>query len=858
MTEALTPISRAVPEKPTVDGIEERWLEVWDHEATYRFNRDATRDSVYSIDTPPPTVSGLLHIGHIFSFTQIDLMARYWRMRGKDVFFPMGWDDNGLPTERRVENYFGVRCDPSLAYDPEFSPPEKAPEKKLSISRKNFVELCHQLTQIDEEVFKHIWRLLGLSIDWSLEYSTISRETQAISQRGFLDLVSRNEVYSSVAPTLWDVDFRTAVSQAELEDRERPGNYHRISFERADANGTIEIETTRPELLASCVALVAHPDDPRFQTLFGTSAVTPLFGVEVPILAHELADPEKGSGVAMICTFGDTTDIVWWRELQLPTRALIGRDGRFLPAPFGEENWLSRDADAANALYSELEGKTVNQVRAVVVERLRDSGALIGELRAITHPVKFYERGERPLEIVTSRQWFVKTLAHREQLLARGDQIKWHPDYMRHRYKSWVEGLNVDWNISRQRFFGVPFPVWYPTDALGVIDFDSPIMAPLSDLPVDPSSDVPEGFVQSQRNQPSGFVGDPDVMDTWATSSLTPQIAGRWGSELFERVFPMDLRPQAHEIIRTWLFSTVVRSDFQFDAVPWEHALISGWVLDPDRKKMSKSVGNVVTPLPLLELHGADSLRYWSACGRPGVDTALDEGQMKIGRRLAIKVLNASKFVLGRLDGASLPGPRDITEPIDRDLLAMLGQLIGDATKSYDGYDYARALEHTESFFWSFCDNYVELVKIRAYGDDEDALTRSARATLSISLSVLQRLLAPTLPFVTEEVWRWWHEQSVHLAPWPNIDELELRDDAAKPGSIYGPICDVLEAIRREKSTAKVSQRAEVSLCKVEGPTDLLNAVRAAQVDLAKAGGVLDWQLEEASDVTITVTLAGS
>jgi valyl-tRNA synthetase len=345
-------------------------------------------------------------------------------------------------------------------------------------------------------------------------------------------------------------------------------------------------------------------------------------------------------------------------------------------------------------------------------------------------------------------------------------------------------------------------------------------------------------------------------MDTWATSSLTPQIAGRWGTELFDHVFPMDLRPQAHEIIRTWLFSTVVRSDFQFDTLPWEHALISGWVLDPERKKMSKSVGNVVTPLPLLELHGADSLRYWSACGRPGVDTALDEGQMKIGRRLAIKILNASKFVLGRLDGASLPGPIDITEPIDRDLLAMLAQLIGDATRAYDGYDYARALEHTESFFWSFCDNYLELVKIRAYGDDADAQTRSARATLSITLSVLQRLLAPTLPFVTEEVWRWWHEQSVHLAPWPSVDELALNEAATNPGSIYGPICDVLEAIRREKSTAKVSQRAEVALCTVAGPSELLDAVRAAQNDLAKAGGVLEWQLEEASDASITVTLA--
>jgi valyl-tRNA synthetase len=850
----LDPSSLNVPEKPSVDGIEERWIAVWEKESTYRFERQTTRADVYSIDTPPPTVSGLLHIGHVFSFTQADLMARYWRMRGKNVFYPMGWDDNGLPTERRVENYFGVRCDPSLAYDASFTPPQRAPEKKLSISRKNFVELCHFLTKIDEEVFKTIWRYLGLSIDWTLEYSTISSSTQAISQRGFLEMLARGEVYSSEAPTLWDIDFRTAVSQAEMEDRERPGNYHRVAFTKVDG-GTIEIETTRPEMLASCVALVAHPKDVRYQALFGSTVLTPLFGVEVPILAHELADPEKGTGVAMICTFGDVTDIIWWRELNLPTRALIGRDGRFLPADFGADGWPTRDPDAARALYAKIEGKTVTQVRAVVVEELRESGALIGEPRPITHPVKFYERGERPLEIVTSRQWFVSTLSRREELLARGEQLKWHPDYMRHRYRSWVEGLNVDWNISRQRFFGVPFPVWYPTDENGEINFDAPIIPAVDELPVDPSSDTPQGFSENQRNQPHGFVGDPDVMDTWATSSLSPQIAGHWGTDLFDQVFPMDLRPQAHEIIRTWLFSTVVRSHLEFNELPFKNALISGWVLDPERKKMSKSVGNVVTPMPLLQQHGADSVRYWAACGRPGADTAIDEGQMKIGRRLAIKVLNASKFVLGRLEGTEPSGPSKVSEPLDLDLLALLEKLIVETTAAFDHYDYARALERTESFFWSFCDNYVELVKIRAYGDADADPTQSARATLSIALSVLQRLLAPFLPFVTEEVWRWSHVDSVHLAAWPDVSELGLRPTESRPGWVYTPICEVLEAIRREKSTAKVSQRAEVARCLVNGPREFIDAVRAAQDDLAKAGGVLDLQLLEASDVLVTATL---
>jgi valyl-tRNA synthetase len=853
MPDASTARASHVPEKPTVDGLEATWADRWDDEGTYRFDRSTSREQVYSIDTPPPTVSGELHIGHVFSYTQGDVMARFWRMRGKNVFYPMGWDDNGLPTERRVENYFGVRCDPSLPYDADFTPPEKAGKDKLSISRRNFVELCHRLTAVDEEAFKRLWRYLGVSVDWSLEYTTISPEAQAISQRAFLAMRERGDVYSSVAPTLWDIDFRTAVSQAELEDRERPGTYHRVAFPRSDGHGNIEIETTRPEMLPSCVALVAHPEDPRYVDLFGTMVVTPLFKVEVPVVAHELADPDKGSGIAMICTFGDTTDVTWWRELQLPTRALIGRDGRYLPADFSGPEFPSLEPDAANDLYGRIEGKTVNQARATIVEGLRESGELIGDTREITHPVKFYEKGERPLEIVTSRQWFVKTLEHRDELLARGEELHWFPDYMKHRYRSWVEGLNVDWNISRQRFFGVPFPVWYPIDDSGEIVFDQPIVPNLDQLPVDPSSHVPDGYSESQRNQPGGFAGDPDVMDTWATSSLSPEIAGHWGSELFERIYPMDLRLQAHEIIRTWLFSTVVRSHLEFNDVPFRNVLISGWVLDPNRKKMSKSVGNVVTPMPLLEQHGADALRYWATSGRPGTDTAIDDGQMKIGRRLSIKILNASKFVLGRLDGTELLSPSDVTNPLDRDLLSLLGVLVTETTKSFEHYDYARVLERTESFFWSFCDNYVELVKTRAYGEGDEADTRSARATLEIALSVLQRLFAPTLPFVSEEVWRWWHEDSVHRASWPALDELGSLSE--RPGSIYQPVCDALEAVRREKSTAKVSQRAVVARLTIAGPEDVIEALRASANDLRAAGNVTELVIDVASDLRVDVVL---
>jgi valyl-tRNA synthetase len=846
-----------IPEKPTLDGLEARWAAVWEERGTYRFERSHERAEIFSIDTPPPTVSGSLHMGSAFGYVQTDSIARYQRMRGRHVFYPMGWDDNGLPTERRVQNYFGVRCEPHLPYDPAFVPPEKPGKDVVSISRPNFLELCERLVAEDEAAFEALWRRLGLSVDWTLTYTTIGHSARRTSQRAFLRNLARGEAYQADAPTLWDVDFRTAVAQAELEDREVPGAYHGLRFHKADGSGDLLIDTTRPELLAACVAVVAHPDDERFRPLFGSEVVTPLYGARVPVVAHHLADPEKGTGVAMICTFGDTTDVVWWRELQLPMRAVLGTDGRFKSEP---PEGLTAEGVAA---YADIAGRNAKQAQKIVVEQLAASGELEGEPRPITHPVKFFEKGERPLEIVTSRQWYLRNggrdLDLRAELLALGKELRWHPANMRVRYDSWLDGLNADWLVSRQRYFGVPFPLWYRVDADGNSVYDEPLLPSESELPVDPSTDCPAGFEAAQRDQPGGFTADPDVMDTWATSSLTPQIVTGWvdDPDLFARTFPMDLRPQGPEIIRTWLFDTVVRARLEHDALPWSETAINGWVLDPDRKKMSKSRGNVVTPMPLVEEYGADALRYWACNGRPGVDTAVDFGIMKVGRKLATKLLNASKFVLG-VSGDAAEEVTEIVTALDLSLLVGLADLVDEATDAFDEFDYARSLERTERFFWSFCDDYVELVKSRAYGDATDPTVRSAAVTLRIALSTLLRMFAPVMPYVSEEVWSWWREGSIHLAEWPDADLLRAgSDDPGGSGDplVYQVAAEVLAEVRKAKSTAKVSLASPVTRVRVVDTAERLAALEAARDDVCDAGKIERMETEVGSAASVDVEL---
>ncbi|HZM78790.1 MAG TPA: valine--tRNA ligase [Candidatus Limnocylindrales bacterium] len=769
--------------KPDLDSLSQKWSQLWEERGIHRFDPSAPRERVYAIDTPPPYASGEMHVGTIFGYIQADVIARYQRMRGKTIFFPVGWDDNGLPTERRTQRYFGVHCDPTLPYDPNFEPPMKG---DVAVSRRNFIELCERMTELDERSFEETFRAVGLSVDWSLLYTTIGRRAQAVAQQAFIDGLSKGDAYRAHGPTLWDTSFRTAVAQAELREKEIKGAFYELDF--LGAAGGVKVKTTRPELLPACVALVAHPEDERFQKLFGTSVKSPL-GDEVPVHAHRLADPAKGTGIAMVCTFGDVADVIWQRELDLPIRPVLGFDGRLRP-------------DVPH-----IGGLNVAQARARIAELL----SLTAE--PITHAVKFYERGDKPLEIIPTGQWYLRNGGRdpqlREQLLARGRELIWHPPHMRVRYEHWVNGLTGDWLVSRQRFFGVPIPIWYPINALGLVEHDKPIAA--TRLPADPAVDTAPGYGEEQRGQPGGFIGETDVFDTWATSSLTPSVAGFEG--------PMDLRPQGPEIIRTWLFDTVLRSHTLRDELPWKHTMINGWILDPERKKMSKSVGNVVTPMALLREYSPDAVRYWAAAASPGTDTAFDTGQMRVGRRLATKILNATRFVLGlpsTLDGGD--------QALDLAMLASLSEVVRQATAALENYDYAAALEVTERFFWRFCDDYLELVKARTYAQGCPPAMRTA-------LSTLLRLFAPMLPFVTEEAWSWWQDGSIHLAPWPSPG----NGDPA----LLALASEAIGAVRRAKSAAKVSMKAPVARLEVTSDSHSWALLSLAAADL-RAAGVID------------------
>jgi valyl-tRNA synthetase len=840
---------------------EQRWDRFWQERGTHRYDPGRPRQETFVVDTPPPTVSGSLHIGHVFSYTHTDVLARYQRMRGKNVFYPMGWDDNGLPTERRVQNYFHVRCDPQARYEEHLElEPASAKQSKQPprlVSRPNFIDLCHSVTQEDEKAFEELWRRLGLSVDWTQQYATIDHRCRLIAQRSFRDLYDKGHVYNGDAPTAWDVDFQTAVAQAEMEDRLKPAAFHNIEFGVEGMGRGFVIATTRPELLPACVGVTAHPDDARYKDLFGKNAVTPLFRVPVPIFASELADPEKATGILMVCTFGDTTDVEWWRERGLALRQLISRNGTLLPVTFGSADFPSADPDAANGYYAELAGKGAIQARRLVTLQLRDPAGsatgrgapLQGEPEPIEHSVKFYEKGDRPLELVPTRQWFVRLLDKKQQMLEQGERIQWHPSFMRARYRDWTEGLNADWCVSRQRYFGVPIPVWYRLDADGKADYDDVIVAQPDRMPLDPTTDTPPGFEPSQRDQPGGFTPESDIFDTWFTSSLTPQIGSHWtlDPDRHAKLFPADIRPQSHEIIRTWAFYTIAKAMLHQGAIPWKHVVISGWVLDPDRKKMAKSKGNVITPMPLIEKFTADGARYWSASARLGTDTAADEKVFKVGKRLATKLFNAGKFVLGQT-GEVHP----VSSELDRAFLAELRRLVERASHSFEAFNHAQALTDTETFFWTrFTDSYLELAKARARGEAGagEAERGSAVAALRLGLDVLLRLFAPFLPYICEEVWSWAFaaesgHASIHRAPWPGPEDFAGIEAPAGDASFEAALA-CWNAINKSKADASVSMGREVETLTITAAAPTLAALAPVLADVLAAARCRAHQLAE-------------
>jgi valyl-tRNA synthetase len=828
--------------------VEQEWRDFWERHGIYSYDPSRGRDETFVVDTPPPTVSGALHIGHVFSYTHTDLIARYKRMRGLNVFYPMGWDDNGLPTERRVQNVFNVRCDPTLPYDPDLKVEFGREGETIAVSRRNFIELCDEVVREDEAKFKELWQRLGLSIDWNYTYATIDEHCRFVSQYSFLRVLEKGEAELREAPTMWDIDFQSAVAQAEVEDRERDGEFHRIRFE-VGGGGGIVIATTRPELLPACIAVAVHPEDERYRDLIGKTAITPLFNAPVPMVADENADPTKGTGILMICTFGDVADVEKWRELGVPAREVIGRDGRIKPAPWGEDHWVSSDADAALTAHDKLAGLFVNQARREVVALLKDAGAIEGEPELTRRTVKFFEKGDRPLEFVLSRQWFINVLDKKDELIEQGRKIHWRPDMFRKRYEDWVTGLNQDWSVARQRYFGVPIPVWYRIDADGDIDYSNFILPRREDLPVDPSAETPHGFSDDERGKPGGFAGDPDVFDTWATSSLTPLITTGWpdDQEFHRKLYPTDVRPQAHDIIRTWAFTTITRAYLEDGSIPWHNVAISGWILDPDRKKMSKSKGNTVVPTEPLDEFGPDAVRYWAASARLGVDTAIDSGVFKEGKRLVTKMRNAARLV------QSYEGEGgDPNTPLDRALIARLRALVDTVTASWEDWDHAGALAATESWFWGdFCDNYLELSKTRSYAGDPSAI-----GTLRRALNVVVRLFAPILPYITEEIYNTGRKEpaSVHRATWPSADELPAAED---DGSFDAGVA-VLSKIRKAKSEAKVSLRVPVERSVVRGPDVMLDLFSRVQEDVASTVNVQHFELvtdEEAEELGVAVEL---
>lgn len=731
---------------------------LWEQEHVYRFNPDAA-GKLYSIDTPPPTVSGKLHIGHLFSYTQAEMIARFRRMQGYNVFYPFGFDDNGLPTERLVEREKGIRAS--------------------TVTREEFQQLCGSTARKYEAEFQQLWKSLGFSVDWSLQYTTAGEDVRGISQRLFLELVQQKKAYVKESPVLWCTECGTSIAQAELDTKECTTTFNYIPF-RVGAR-CLEVATTRPELLYGCVCLFVNPQDSRYTHLIGQSASVPLYCYEIPILADEKVDAEKGTGVVMCATFGDSTDAQWYLEHNLPYRKVILPNGR-----------ISEEVP-------HIGGLKVAAARAEILRLLEEKGLLLRS-EEISHTVAVHERCGKAVEIIPSRQWYIELLSGKQAFLDAGDKIKWYPPQMKSRYDAWVENLKWDWCISRQRYYGVPFPVWYCKNC------GEPVFAKPQDLPVDPSATPYQGICHCGCRE---FLPETAVLDTWATSSVTPQINERLGVKLN----PMSMRTHAHEIIRTWTFYSIVRSLYHKGEIPWKELMISGFVLAKQGEKISKSKGNsALDPKNLIAAHSADALRYWAANARLGTDTFFDPAELSSSKRFLTKLWNAAKFAVSHL-GDYTPAHNVTLLPADTWIIERTRACISTAAALLNEYEIGSARHEIDAFFWKdFCDNYVELVKERLYQPDKhgEEARRSGQQALYYTLLNLLKLYAPYVPHITEAVYQAYFRTyegaaSIHSLQWE------------KPGTPNQTLLDFGEAlkavlfqVRKQKSEQNISMKAEL------------------------------------------------
>jgi len=820
--------------------IDQKWQKFWQDNLTYKWNEEEPRENNFVIDTPPPTVSGTLHMGHVFSYTQADFIARFKRMKGMNVFYPIGFDDNGLPTERLVEKVKNIRAH--------------------QLPREEFIKTCQEVVASAEEDFRALFNSIALSVDWSQEYQTISSTSRTISQMSFIDLYNKGKAYRKLQPCLWDSIDKTALAQADVVDKEQISHMNHIKFGLENTSDYIVIATTRPELLPACVSIFCHPDDARYKHLIGQNAITPLFHVKVPIIADSDVDMEKGSGLVMCCTFGDIMDINWWRKHNLPLRTILNEYAKVVkPDNFGKENWESLNLADAIENFAKLENLKVKDAREKIIELLKEKELLLVQ-EEITQVVKCAERSGAHLEMLVTPQWFIKILDYKKEFLAKTNECEWHPPYMKLRLENWIEGLNWDWCISRQRYFGVPFPVWYSKrkGEEGKI-----LIADVSQLPVDPLVDLPIGYTREEVE------ADMDVMDTWATSSVSPQLSSlsiteKLGLDLerHKKLFPADLRPQAHEIIRTWAFYTLVKSYMHEESIPWKNLMISGWCLAADKTKMSKSKGNVVTPVDLILAQGCDVVRYWASNSKLGADIAYSEEIFKIGKKLINKLWNASKFAsmhLSKLQGEITTPLRDIEqglicEDIDLWLLSRLKNLIEIVTKEFERFEYSSARNAIEDFFWNdFCDNYLEIIKTRSYNNEgkNDKGQQSAIRTTYHALKHLLLLLAPFLPHVTEELNNIiFSAASLHERnSWPSSANFVAQDLKLEEGKA---MLNIIAFVRRIKADKQLSANAPLNTIYVRSNKLQASLIKNSLDDLKSVTGAANILLEEGSDVTLS------